>query len=100
MALASFLFNQSNTEEPMEKLVEPMELNDAELAAIAGGFALSFGNFGGPQYAIATARGTHTTASSVTAEGFALRFGNFGGPQYAIGIAIGPNSSVTIIQSQ
>ena len=84
----------------MEKVVELMELNDAELAAVAGGFTLSFGNFGGPQFAIAIARGTHTTASSVTAEGFTLSFGNFGGPQYAIGIAIGPYSTVSIIQSQ
>jgi len=35
--------------EPTEKALEPIELNDAELAAVTGGISLSFGNFGGDQ---------------------------------------------------
>jgi hypothetical protein len=83
----------------MEKFVEPMELNDAELAAVAGGITLGFGNIGGPQYAIAFAR-DHSTASSVIPGGISLGFGNIGGPQLAIAIAIGPYSTAFISQSQ
>ena len=83
----------------MEKFVEPMELNDAELAAVAGGFTLAFDNFGGPQYATAIAD-DHSTASSVTPSGISLGFGNFGGPQIAIALALGPYSSASIKQSQ
>jgi len=82
----------------MEKLVEPVELNDDELAVVAGGFTLGFGNFGGPQYATAIA-GAHSTASSVTPGGFSLGFGNFGGPQIAIAVAIG-HSTISINQVQ
>jgi len=82
----------------MEKFVEPIELNHAELAVVAGGFTLSFGNFGGPQYATAIAL-ANSIASSVTPSGYSLGFGNFGGPQIAIGIAIG-HSTVSINQFQ
>jgi hypothetical protein len=82
----------------MENFVEPMELNDAELAVVAGGFSLGFGNFGGPQYATAIA-GDHSTASSIIPGGFNLGFGNFGGPQIAIAVAIG-HSTVSINQVQ
>jgi hypothetical protein len=48
--------------EPTENVLEPIELNDDELAAVAGGISLSFGNFGGAQTANATASGTNSSA--------------------------------------
>jgi hypothetical protein len=82
----------------MEKFVELMELNAADLAAVAGGFSLGFGNLGGPQFATAIA-GAHSTASSVIPSGISLSFGNFGGFQIAIALAFG-HSTISIIQSQ
>jgi hypothetical protein len=49
--------------EPMENVLEPIELNDAELAAVAGGISLTFGSFGGAQNATSTASGTNSVAS-------------------------------------
>jgi hypothetical protein len=51
-----------NLVESMETFLEPIELNDAELAAVAGGITLSFGSFGGAQNATATASGTNSVA--------------------------------------
>ncbi|MFL5288440.1 MAG: hypothetical protein ACJ8AW_47670 [Rhodopila sp.] len=48
---------------PAEKIPEPIELDDAELAAVAGGISLTFGNFGGAQNATSTASGTNSHAS-------------------------------------
>jgi len=49
--------------EPTEKVFEPIELDDAELAAVAGGISLTFGSFGGAQNATSTASGTNSAAS-------------------------------------
>jgi hypothetical protein len=49
--------------EPMDKVLDPIELDDAELAAVAGGISLTFGNFGGAQTANSTASGTNSNAS-------------------------------------
>jgi hypothetical protein len=49
--------------ESMEKVLEPIELDDAELAAVAGGITLTFGSFGGAQNATSTASGTGSNAS-------------------------------------
>jgi hypothetical protein len=49
--------------ELMEKVLEPIELDDAELAAVAGGISLIFGSFGGAQNAISTASGTNSNSS-------------------------------------
>jgi hypothetical protein len=48
---------------PMENVLEPIELDDAELAAVAGGISLTFGSFGGAQNAISTASGTNSNSS-------------------------------------
>jgi hypothetical protein len=47
----------------METFLEPIELNDAELAAVAGGISLTFGNFGGAQTATSNASGTNSVAT-------------------------------------
>jgi hypothetical protein len=52
-----------NLVESMETFLEPIELNDDELAAVAGGISLNFGSFGGAQNATATACGTNSVAS-------------------------------------
>jgi hypothetical protein len=49
--------------EPTEKVLEPIELDDAELAAVVGGITLSFGSFGGAQTAASTASATNSNAS-------------------------------------
>ena len=49
--------------EPMDKVLEPIELDDAELAAVAGGITLSFGNFGGAQTATSNSSGTNSVAT-------------------------------------
>ena len=49
--------------ESMEKVLEPIELDDAELAAVAGGITLTFGNFGGAQTGTSTASGTNSRAT-------------------------------------
>ena len=71
----------------MEKLIEPMELGDAELAAVAGGITLSFGNFGGPKIVTVIA-GACSTASFVTDE------------DITIATALEPCSTASISQSQ
>jgi hypothetical protein len=53
---------------PMEKIVQPIELDDAELAAVAGGITLSFGNFGGAQTATSNSSGTNSVASVVQSQ--------------------------------
>jgi hypothetical protein len=45
---------------PMEEILEPIELDDAELAAVAGGITVSFGSFGGAQNATAISSGTNS----------------------------------------
>jgi hypothetical protein len=52
-----------NFVESMETFLEPIELNDAELAAVAGGISLTFGNFGGAQTATSNASGTNSVAT-------------------------------------
>jgi hypothetical protein len=49
--------------EPMEKILEPIELDDAELAAVAGGITVTFGNFGGAQTGNSTASGSNSLAT-------------------------------------
>jgi hypothetical protein len=49
--------------EPMDKVLEPIELDDAELAAVAGGISLTLGNFGGAQTATSNASGTNSTVT-------------------------------------
>jgi hypothetical protein len=49
--------------EPMEKVLEPIELDDAELAAVAGGISLTFGNFGGAQTGTSNSSGTNSVAT-------------------------------------
>jgi hypothetical protein len=49
--------------ERTETVLEPIELDDAELAAVAGGISLTFGSFGGAQNATSTASGTGSSAS-------------------------------------
>jgi hypothetical protein len=53
---------------PMKKIVQPIELDDAELAAVAGGITLSFGNFGGAQTATSNSSGTNSVASVVQSQ--------------------------------
>ena len=54
--------------EPMEKILEPIELDDAELAAVAGGISLTFGNFGGAQTATSNASGTASRATATQSQ--------------------------------
>ena len=48
--------------EKSEQVFEPIELDDAELAVVAGGISVTFGNFGGAQTANSTASGTNSNA--------------------------------------
>jgi hypothetical protein len=48
---------------PMENVFEPIELDDAELAAVAGGISLTFGSFGGAQSGTSNASGTNSIAT-------------------------------------
>jgi hypothetical protein len=48
---------------PTEKVLEPIELDDAELAAVAGGISLSFGSFGGAQTATSNSSGTNSVVT-------------------------------------
>jgi hypothetical protein len=48
--------------EKSEQVFEPIELDDAELAVVAGGITVAFGSFGGAQTANSTASGTNSNA--------------------------------------
>jgi hypothetical protein len=48
--------------EKSEQVFEPIELDDAELAPVAGGITVTFGNFGGAQTANSAASGTSSNA--------------------------------------
>ena len=48
--------------EKSEQVFEPIELDDAELAAVAGGITVAFGSFGGAQTANSTASGTNSNS--------------------------------------
>ena len=49
--------------EKSEQVFEPIELDDAELAAVAGGISLTFGNFGGAQSANSASSGTNSVST-------------------------------------
>ena len=49
--------------EKSEQVFEPIELDDAELAAVAGGISVSFGSFGGAQTATFNSSGTNSIST-------------------------------------